>query len=694
MPIPLRSRVDAAFSAGVCLYAALLAWRPLDEADTFFHLTLGRAVLQFHARTVPEPTAFADFTDPAVAAEWLWSVFSYAAYRIGGFGALSTCGAILAAVAAYATLRLVRSYWRPDAPFAWQLVVFTLVLSTIQCRVAVRPQLLLLAGLPLYLLATRAYARASLPRRFELGVGLALAVALWAQLHGSFVLAPAIFLIQVVRPPRSAVRSELRADAMVFTLLLAAMLCSAYGVHIGHFISSHAAGDAPRFVAEMSRASWASLEPTGTPSMLAYWLLMFLGMTGMFVARQLFVRELLLSALGIALLCTANRFLAEAALLAAPWAARSIAALALHLEQAWTRVHAGSVHAALLLASAGLLGWTALFIQDERGPLLRGGLLTSAFPIYAPTVLRQLPVGTPVLTDYPSSAPVGFLTHGKLRTFVDGRTPLYFDDTDFAVQREMMRDGQALRNGLMRYGARAAVVRRDSEACVQLSQFWSVAMLEPLFTTFVQTAPAHAPSSLRACGVRYLAADSCVDPALGASIAFVRKQGAVEFARYLEAERAVRCAGDAAAALRTLTVLAPSSRPYAVSFRRTWVEALLRAGRFEDAAVSMADAAHGDDPGIINLLQNPSAGQLPLELVRRILVSYVDTARDEADPAIRATLAEICARAGDVECARFHAVRAAVRGRRTGALDWLAQHHPVARARRDAQRWLEVLGAP
>jgi hypothetical protein len=696
MPIRSRSRVDAAFSAGVCLYAALLAWRPLDEADTFFHLTLGRAVLHFHARTVPEPTAFADFTDPAVAAEWLWSVFTYAVYRVGGFSALSICGAILAAAAAYATLRLVRSYWRPDAPFAWQLVVFTLVLCTIQSRVAMRPQLVLLAGLPLYLLATRAYARASLPRRFELGVGLALAVALWAQLHGSFVLAPAIFLLQVVRSPRSAARSELRADAVVFTLLLAAMLCSAYGVHIGHFISSHAAGDAPRFVAEMSRATWASLEPTGTPSMLAYWLLMFLGVTGMFVARQLFVRELLLSVLGIALLCTANRFLAESALLAAPWAARSIGALAPHLEQAWTKARASRVHVALLLASAALLGWTASFVQEQRGPLLRGGLLTSAFPIYAPTVLTQLPAGTPVLTDYPSSAPVGFLTHGKLRTFVDGRTPLYFDDTDFAVQREMMRDGQALRNGLMRYGAQAAVVRRDSEACVQLSQFWSVAMVEPLFTTFVKTAPAptRAPSMLRACGVRYLAADSCVDPALGASIAFVRKQGAVEFARFLEAERAVRCAGDAAAALRTLTVLEPSSRPYAVSFRRTRVEALLRAGRFEDAAVAMADAAHTDDPGIVNLLQNPSAGQLPLELVRRILVSYIDTARDEADPAIRATLAEICVRAGDVECARFHAVRAAVRGRRTAALDWLAQHHPAARARRDAQRWLEVLGAP
>jgi hypothetical protein len=686
-----RSRLHAAFTAGVCLFAALLALRPLDEDDTFYHLTLGRAVLHYGARTLPEPTAFVDFSDAAVAAEWLWGVVTYTLYRIAGASALCVMAALLAALAAHATLRLIRGYWPSAAPFPWLVWVSTLVFCTLQSRVAIRPELPLLAGLPYYVLATRAYAQAAMPRRLQLGIALALAVVVWAQCHGSFVLAPAIFVIQVARWPSSTARAELRVDAAVLALLLAALLSSAYGVQISHFIGSHAAGDATHFVAEMSRTSWGSLEPLGAPSSLAYWLLMLGGIAGMFAARQWFARELLLLGLGLALLCTANRFLAEAALLAGPWAARSTGALALHLQAAWTQRQARSVQGVLLVSTAGLLAWAALFAQELRGPLLRTGVLSSAFPIYAPRVLRQLPEGSAVLTDYASSATVGFLAHGKLRTFIDGRTPLYFDDTDFAIQREMMRDALALRNGLQRYRARAAVVRRDSEACLQLSKVWSVAMVEPLFTTFVETPPQQGPTALRACGVRYLTPDMCADPMLGSSIAFVRKQGAEEFASFLDAERGVRCGGNAAAALRAIERLEPLSRPYHVAFRRTQVEALLQVGRFEAAARLMMDAVQSDDPAIINLLQGPSAGQLPLELARRILTSYLDVARDEADPATRATLAEICARAADLDCARFNAMRAAVRGRRSGALEWLEQHHPAARIRHDAQRWLEVL---
>jgi hypothetical protein len=73
------------------------------------------------------------------------------------------------------------------------------------------------------------------------------------------------------------------------------------------------------------------------------------------------------------------------------------------------------------------------------------------------------------------------------------------------------------------------------------------------------------------------------------------------------------------------------------------------------------------------------------------LQAYVDSARVDADVGVRAALAVICARAGVQACARFQATRAAVRGRSTSALDWLATHHDDPRVRRDARRWAEVL---
>ncbi|HEX4351863.1 MAG TPA: hypothetical protein VHZ95_03095, partial [Polyangiales bacterium] len=180
-------------------------------------------------------------------------------------------------------------------------------------------------------------------------------------------------------------------------------------------------------------------------------------------------------------------------------------------------------------------------------------------------------------------------------------------------------------------------------------------------------------------------------PALTSSLAFERAHASREVVQFLEAERVARCGGDASRALASLDTLARFSRPYAMSFQRTRVELALRAHAYDAAAAGMLAAISGDDRGMINLLQSPSAGEMPLELVRRVLARYIDVLRDDADPAIRAALAEICARTGDIECARFNATRAAVRGRDSSALAWLAEHADDERVRRDARRWLDVL---
>jgi hypothetical protein len=813
-----RPRVLSVVAGLFALYGGLLASRRLDEDDVFFHLSLGRAVLRAGARTVPEPTAFSDFSDPAVASEWLWSLTSYGLFRAAGYAGLCLFGVGLAALVAYGVLRLCCTYFEAprrtadaavggaggasvraaeqtpacgadsvagsvghaaaggtdvaavgggaavsvtdkvarggeriaggavngaavgaavggavnaaaggaggaavggdmaasvvaagrtgeDAPvrrlaaepapeasaaisggrLVWPCALAALVISAVQARIAVRPQLALLAGLPFFLLATRAYARAAPGRRWQLGLGLGLATLVWAQVHGSFVLAPVIFALQVARWPAHARRSQLRTDAVILALLLAALASSAYGSGVARFIFAHAAGDAPRFVREMSRPTWAMLDPSANPSVAAYWLIALAALSGSLLEPRL-SRELALAGLGLALLATANRFIAEAALLAAPAAARGLYLLGQHLERnaplRW-RVGVG-------LIAAALLGWTGDFVLAQRGPIPHLGLATQAFPMFAARVLRRLPAGAPVLTDYAASAAVGFMGAGRLRTFVDGRTPLYFDDTDFAVEREMMRDPQAFETGLARFAVRAAVVRRDSRACQQLAEHWQVALVEPLYTTFLADGAIRPLSELRPCGTRYIAPASCRDPRLEPEIAFVRGQGAGEFADYLGVERAVRCALPLAAAEATLARLAPDARPYRLSFQRTQVELALLQGRFQTATAIWLRMLP-DDLGSVGLLQSPGAGALPLRDAQKILERYLDVARDDADLAARTALAEICLRQGDFECVRFEATRAAVRGRPSHALSWLAEHHPQDRVRRDAQRWLEVL---
>ena len=515
-----RHRFARALELALVLYSALLAARPLDEGDTFFHLSLGRAVLRAGSRVVPEPTAFTAFDQPAVASEWLWSVLSYAAYGGGGFQALSWLGIALSALATLSALRLVRSCAAPELADGWLTGLCGVLLTCVlQCRVSVRPELCLLIGLPLYLRGLAAYARAALPSRGRLGLALALGAVLWAQLHGSFVLAPALFVMCVVDVRAPLRRRQLRCDGIVFALLLLAMLTSAYGAGVGEFISAHAAGDAPRYIGEMARPTWAMLDPLQQVNVAAFMILLALAAAGMLVARRLFARELLLTLLGLALFATANRFIAEAALLAMPLCMRGAAALSEHFAE----LRMFGLRAASALAAAWTLALTVAKVEETHGPLGRLGVSEATFPLHAPSVLAGLPPMAAVLTDYDASAPLGFLGDGRLRSFVDGRTPLYFDDTDYAVEREMLRDGAALQRGIARYGAVAAVVRRESQACAELAKSWSVALIEPRFTTFV----AHGGTSmtaLRACGVAYLGPDSCDNPALAGEIRAWTKQ--------------------------------------------------------------------------------------------------------------------------------------------------------------------------
>ncbi|MET0386986.1 MAG: hypothetical protein ABW321_13555 [Polyangiales bacterium] len=692
-------------AAGLVLHAIGLAVRPLDEADTFFHLSLGRAVLQAGARVVPEPTAFVDFTEPAIASEWLWSVLSYAVYRWGGFIGLSLLGCVLAGLAALSVVAYVFHAAAAARARVGVAAIAVLTLCVVQCRTSVRPELAVFSVLPLYLIATRRYAHTALPRRVYVGAALVLGTVIWAQLHGSFVLAPVLFVIQQLGPSHAATpadrRSWLRCDGAVLALLLAATFTSAYGTDVSELIGAHASGDAVRHIREMSAPTWVMLNPFAASNAAALLVLLVLGLLGALLERRVALREWLLVALGLALLSTANRFIAQAALLSVPAAVRGSEALAKHFALAPGRWPAAILRAGCALFALALLFDTARHMQQAHGPLGRLGVSEPSFALHASRALAELPDGAAVLTDYTSSAVVGFLGEGRLRTFVDGRTPLYFDDTDYALARELERDTGALQRGITRYGVSAAVVRRESPACVQLAQGWSVALIEPLYTTFVREPVARRLQHVRPCGLAYLRPSSCREPTLAAEITRIRELGARDFSSFLAAAHSVTCADGPDdqpllhAAVTKLRKFEPSAQPYAAGFERVLVEGLLRTSAHHEATERLLAAITSDrDPGSVELLQLPAAGELPLREARRVLEAYVDVARDEAHPGARASLAEVCARAGDAACARFNAIRAAARGRPTDALDWLVQHGPSERVRRDAARWRDTLHQP
>src|SRR5690349_22868772 len=88
-----------ALSIGSALLGALLGWHAPDEADLFWHLTLGRAVLRAGSRVVPEPYALGSIGEPRAVPEWLWGVLTYGVEQLGGFPALTALTMTLGAAA-------------------------------------------------------------------------------------------------------------------------------------------------------------------------------------------------------------------------------------------------------------------------------------------------------------------------------------------------------------------------------------------------------------------------------------------------------------------------------------------------------------------------------------------------------------------------------------------------------------------
>lgn len=688
-----RPRASGALglALGLGLFCAGVTLHPVHESDPFWQMTLGRAVLEHGSRVVPEPTAFPDFTEPAVVPEWLWGVATYGLHEVGGWGALA---AFLAAVAFLAGAGVARLASRQGdgAPLAAVALVATLAVTLVASRLRLRPQAAFLAILPSAILLAQAYARAPAGAWLRPAAALFALQLLWTQLHGSFVLGPALVGIAAgaarLRRPGGA---EALRDAGVVAVLAATLVTSAHGLDTLHYVLSHQSGDASLHIEDIHPPNWESFNPVSSPFAAAYLGLWAVALAGMLLRRRWDVEGLGFALLGAALLATANRFFAAAGVLLVPLAARGAAELA----SAFPRPRFWLPAAAA--GSLALLPWTTSILDGRYGPLLVLGLADGQ-PRGAATLLRELPEGSRVLSSFAAGGPLGFWLGGRVRTYVDARTPLYFDGSDFAVSRDLWTHPDALARGLARFGAVAVVVERDRPGCAPLlgaGSDWVPVVVEPRFTTFGPRGRFPALHSVAACGERYLAPDACADGGarLDAEIAGLAALGETSFLDHLRAERALRCDGDAATAARLLP-----ARRAAHGWRRAHdsLEGRIAAARgdLDHALARLGPLARAGDLEALNALGDAAARSAPHRgAFRDVLEDAVAARSDHAPPELRANLALLCAAEGDAACVRFHGVRAAARGstRAREALRWLAAHHPETRVRRDAVRWLESL---
>ena len=677
--------------AALAAWAACVSFRPLTENDLFWHLMLGRAVLRAGRRVVPEPTALDALSRARPVPEWLWDVAVTLLHRAGGWAALSALGLALGITCALSlgwTLRRLRG---EGHELAWALVS-ALTLVCVMPRVHERPESLALCLLPVFVLRCLEGGATARAR-----VGLVALAALWIQVHATAILAPALYVACRLPAWRTADPRTRRDDALTALGLLAALLTGAHGAGVFTYAAQHAGGDAVLHITDMRPVTLWLFDPRTAIQHPVYAGLWLLSLFGLVLLSAVPRAELLLALTGLAVAATAARGVSVGALLLAPLALRSAEAMGSAL-----RPRRVPWRAVALVATALVLARATVLMDRELGALGTLGLRPGEFPTGAARLLRALPPGARVLTSYVNGAPLGWWLDGRARTFVDSRTPLHFDDTEYAVSRELAADPATMLRAAERYRFDYAVVERNSAQCERLrdSGRWLPVLVEARDTTFApagRTGGPRALGRLLPCGPRYLSPESCGadgGPSAGEEIEYTARALEPSFARFLRADRAVRC-GAAGVSARQLLAWVPSEAEafhYRPARDGLLAEVLLRGGRPGEAADALEGAIREGQVGALQIVAPALARSDPARL-RSLLEALLAALDDTAPPLLRRQLAMHCAADGDAECVRFQGLRAAARGApgAEGPLCWLMAHHPERRVRDDARAWLEVL---
>ena len=678
-------RFLAVWTGVLAAASILLVTHPIHEPDVFWHLLLGKTVLAEGARSVVEPASFIGSDAVRVVPEWLWGCVTYLLHDLGSWPLLHLLLAVLTAACTTAVVTLLRR--TPGAGTSAIVLVSTVVMMIIASRIRMRPHAVMFLFLPCALLLSRAYLRSEGRRRLAIAASLLGLELIWAQTHGSFVLLPAVFGLVVF--PTALVHEGQRSQTLVLlAALFAGLGTSAYGLDLPRYLGDHATGDAVGFLSEMAPPSWLSFHPIQMlmgPLYVGLWLL---ALAGMLRARRLWFSELGLAVLGLLQYATAIRFIGVATLLVAPLALRGAQQLRPLLPGRATRALVLCV-AALLMLRFGVR------IHEQLGPLGSVGPAEGEHPVTAAAYVRTLPAGVRVLGDLRDGAPLAFWLDGHARTYLDTRTPLHFDDTDFAMAREAWLHPDAMQRTLTRHDVQIVVTARHGTSCGQLGPSWIPVAIEPMVTTFALAPGEHPLTGLAACGEDYLSPQACTDggAVLAAEVSRLDELNPGPFVHFLRAERIARCGGSTQDA-RALVPPALLSRSYAAPRDRllarlaladgdtsgaiSRLEAGVRAGSLEDLAVIAP-----------TLLQSPAEA-------RPLLEAFVAAQGDRTPPDVRADLAWVCTQLDDADCVRYHGLRAAVRGSRGAVepLQWLIEHHPDETVQGDARAWLEILVAP
>ncbi len=443
-----------------------LARQPLLDVDLYWHIRAGQELLDgVAANRVGQTWSFAPDPLPWVTTQWLAEVLFALLHRVGGWDALIafrtlTTAAVLA-ILARATLA--------RRPVVLAAIPYLVAGASAVAVANERPQqVTLIAAALLGAVLRRGLVEGRLPRWWVFLPSM----VLWANLHGGWVLGPAVLgLVGLARMFDHGVREPVawRAFMLAAGSLVAGILTPA---GIGGVTAVTRFSDAAAAISE-----WA---PTAPMSDIGYLTVAMLLAIGVAWARPGAVprSEVLVTLVLLLLAWSAWRYVTPALLLMAPLVAHRLVLAFPRIgerpEPSWSRP-AG-------VAAAGALLMAGVLTIPTREPLP-----TAEWPIGLAQQIAELEPGQDVLNDYNTAGIVLFFGGQDSRVGIDGRTDRYGAQyiADYIDLTDLKGDWKALLDEL---DPTSALLEEDSPLAYYLteSQGWSVAGQESGFTLLVK----------------------------------------------------------------------------------------------------------------------------------------------------------------------------------------------------------------
>lgn len=438
--IPDVALLVACVSVAYCLALWDGPRRLFRDADSGWHIRTGERILDARALPRSDPYSLTRRGRPWFAWEWAADVLMGVTHRALGLAGVAWLYALALAAAAWLWFRL---HWLTQGNFFIACAMAAPMLSTTNLHWLARPHLL---GWVM-LLAAVWYAERAGPRfRVRDAASVFGGSALWANLHGSFFLAPVIALLYAaghwLRPRIWELDAAVeRARVRWF---LCAAVCSALGTLVNPYgwrLQLHVAAylSDSELLSRIGEFQSFNFHAEGAGQILLGVGLAGLGTCAALAERRLphflLLAVLLATALrvarGLPLLALAGLPLANGALTAAlkrsaaggglrAGFARRLGAFLGYSER--LRALDATVHGAALAPLVALL---ALFWMRTPAVAARAGFPPDQFPVTAAARLEQLPSGIRLLSPDKYGGYLIYRFDGRLPVYFDGRSDFY-----------------------------------------------------------------------------------------------------------------------------------------------------------------------------------------------------------------------------------------------------------------------------